>query len=93
MASTPATPILVGMTRGPTKVTIVGGGVAALEVLIALRRLAEERVALELITPSAQWAYRPLAVAEPFGHGEAKTYDLVQIASDHGAALHLAGVQ
>ena len=81
------------MTRGPTKVTIVGGGVAALEALIALRQLAEERVALELITPSAQWTYRPLAVAEPFGLGEAKTYDLVQIARDHGAALHLAGVQ
>jgi len=67
--------------------------VAALEALIALRRLAEDRVALELITPTADWAYRPLAVAEPFGLGEAKTYDLVQIARDHGAALHLAGVQ
>jgi sulfide:quinone oxidoreductase len=81
------------MTRGRTKVTIVGGGVAALEALIALRSLAEERVALELITPKATWAYRPLAVAEPFGLGEAKTYDMVQIARDHGAALHLAGVQ
>jgi sulfide:quinone oxidoreductase len=81
------------MNAGPTKVTIVGGGVAALEALIALRHLAEERVALELITPRAEWAYRPLAVAEPFGLGEAKTYDLVQIARDHGAALHLAGVQ
>jgi len=81
------------MNAGPTKVTIVGGGVAALEALIALRHLAEERVALELVTPMAEWAYRPLAVAEPFGLGEAKTYDLVQIARDHGAALHLAGVQ
>ena len=81
------------MSRGQTKVTIVGGGVAALEALIALRELAEDRVALELITPKAKWAYRPLAVAEPFGLGEVKTYDLVQIARDHGAALHLAGVQ
>jgi sulfide:quinone oxidoreductase len=81
------------MTQGRTKVTIVGGGVAALEALIGLRELAQERVAIELITPTAQWAYRPMAVAEPFGLGEAKTYDLVQIAQDHGAALHLAGVQ
>jgi sulfide:quinone oxidoreductase len=81
------------MSRGQIKVTIVGGGVAALEALIALRQLAEDRVALELITPKAKWAYRPLAVAEPFGLGEVKTYDLVQIARDHGAALHLAGVQ
>ena len=81
------------MTREQTRVTIVGGGVAALEALIALRELAGDRVALELITPRAQWDYRPLAVAEPFGLGEVPTYDLVQIASDHGAALHLAGVQ
>lgn len=81
------------MSKDKTKVTIVGGGVAALEALIALRGLAEERVALELITPKAQWAYRPLAVAEPFGLGTARSYDLVQIARDHGAALHLAGVQ
>jgi sulfide:quinone oxidoreductase len=81
------------MSFEPTKVTIVGGGVAALEALIALRHLAEERAALELVTPRGDWSYRPLAVAEPFGFGEAKTYDLVRIARDHGAALHLAGVQ
>ena len=73
--------------------TIVGGGVAALEALIALRALAEERVTLEMITPKPHWAYRPLAVAEPFGLGEVKRYDLVQIARDNGASLHLAGLQ
>ena len=81
------------MSKETTKVTIVGGGVAALEALIALRALAEERVALELVTPQATWDYRPLAVAEPFGLGSVKSYDLVQIARDNGAALHLAGVQ
>jgi sulfide:quinone oxidoreductase len=74
------------------KVVIVGGGVAALEALIALRELAEERVQLELVTPTANFAYRPLAVAEPFGLGEPRRYDLVRIASDQGAALHLAGL-
>jgi sulfide:quinone oxidoreductase len=81
------------MSKGTTKVTIVGGGVAALETLIALRGLAEHRVELELVTPQAHWAYRPLAVAEPFGLGEVKSYDLVKVARDHGAAVHLAGVQ
>jgi sulfide:quinone oxidoreductase len=66
--------------------------VAALETMIALRQLAQERVELELITPRPDWVYRPLAVAEPFGLGEAKRYDLVRIARDHGAPLHLAGV-
>ena len=73
--------------------TIVGGGVAALEAMIALRQLAEERVAIELVAPTSEWSYRPLAVAEPFGLGEATTYDLVRIARDHGAAIHLSGVE
>ena len=86
-------PILVDMNNAQTKVTIVGGGVAALEAMIALRKLAEERVAIELVTPTAEWTYRPLTVAEPFGLGEATRFDLVRIARDHGAAIHLAGVQ
>ena len=73
-------------------VMIVGGGVAALEALIALRGLAEDRVAIELVSPTPEFAYRPLAVAEPFGLGDARRYDLVRIAADHGAALHLAGL-
>jgi sulfide:quinone oxidoreductase len=81
------------MGTSRTKVTIVGGGVAALEALIALRGMAEERIDLEIITPRPTWAYRPLAVAEPFGLGEAKTYDLVKAARDHSARLHLAGVE
>jgi len=81
------------MSEEHTKVTIVGGGVAAIEAMIGLRQLAEERIAIELVTPTPEWSYRPLAVAEPFGLGEAKRYDLVRIARDHGAAMHLAGVQ
>lgn len=75
------------------KVMIAGGGVAALEALMALRELAEERVALELVTPTPEFAYRPLAVAEPFGLGEARRYDVVRIASDHRAAVHIAGIK
>ena len=85
--------ILDDMSNGPTRVTIVGGGVAALEAMIALRHLAEERVAVELVTPTPEWAYRPLVVAEPFGLGRATRFDLVTIARDQGAAMHLAGVQ
>jgi sulfide:quinone oxidoreductase len=79
--------------ESPLKVLIVGGGVAALEALIALRGLAAERVSIELATPEPYFTYRPLAVAEPFGLGEAKRYDVVEIAAAHGAAVHLAGVQ
>ena len=51
------------MIKAPVKVLIAGGGVAALEALMALRELAEERVALELVTPTPELAYSPLAVA------------------------------
>jgi sulfide:quinone oxidoreductase len=81
------------MKEAPLKVVIAGGGVAALEALMALRELAEERVALELVTPTPEFAYRPLAVAEPFGFGEARRYDVVRIASDHGAVVHIAEIK
>jgi sulfide:quinone oxidoreductase len=51
------------------RVVIAGGGVAALEVMIGLRELAEERVDLTLVAPDNTFVYRPLAVAEPFGLG------------------------
>ena len=78
--------------RAERKVTIVGGGVAGLEALIALRALAPELTQLELMADTAQFAYKPLAVAEPFGAGVAHRFDLTRIARDHGARLHIAGL-
>jgi len=81
------------MGEGRTKVMIAGGGVAALEGLMAVHELASEYVDLELVTPTPEFAYRPLAVAEPFGLGEARRFDVVRIAGDHGAAVHMAGIK
>jgi len=47
-------------------VLIVGGGVAALEALLALRDMAGDRVRLTFAAPDPDFSYRPLAVAEPF---------------------------
>jgi sulfide:quinone oxidoreductase len=81
------------MNENPIKVMIAGGGVAALEALMALHELAGDRISLELVTPTPEFAYRPLAVAAPFGLGEARRYDVVRIASDHRAAVHIAAVK
>src|SRR5215208_6142520 len=81
------------MNENPIKVMIAGGGVAALEALMALHELAGDRISLELVTPTPEFAYRPLAVAEPFGLGEARRFDVVRIAGDHGAAVHIAGMK
>src|SRR6185437_13455501 len=47
-----------------------GGGPAAIEAALAVRRLAEERVAITLLSASEQFVYRPLSVGTPFGAGE-----------------------
>jgi sulfide:quinone oxidoreductase len=75
--------------RKPLRVVIAGGGVAALEALLALRRLAEDRVSVELLSAEPQFWYRPLAVAEPFGLGDLHGLDLGDIADECGARLIL----
>jgi sulfide:quinone oxidoreductase len=49
------------------RVVVAGGGIAALEAVLALRALAGLRVELELIAPGAELRYPPLEVVEPFG--------------------------
>ncbi len=53
--------------RQPLKVLIAGGGVAALEGLLALRELAGERVAITLLAPQEHFVYRALLTGEPLG--------------------------
>ena len=67
------------------RVVIAGGGVAALEAALALRRLAEELVSVELVAPEPRFWYRPLAVVEPFGAGDLHGLDLAELADECGA--------
>jgi sulfide:quinone oxidoreductase len=71
------------------RVLIAGGGVAGLETLLALRRLAGDLVDLELLAPEPQFWYRPLAVAEPFGIAVVDHFDLATIADSAGAVFTL----
>ena len=76
----------------PAEVLIVGGGVAALETMMALRDLAGDRVRVMLVARDPDFVYRAMAVAEPFGLGEAQRYPLRRIVEDFGAELAQAGV-
>jgi sulfide:quinone oxidoreductase len=76
----------------PAEVLIVGGGVAALETLMALRDLAGDRVRVTLVAGEPDFVYRPMAVAEPFGFGEARRYPLRRVVEDFGAGLVQASV-
>jgi sulfide:quinone oxidoreductase len=71
------------------RVVIAGGGVAALEALLALRRLAEGQVSVELLSTESQFWYRPLTVAEPFGLVDVHGLDLGTVADECGATLVL----
>ena len=72
------------------KVVIVGGGVAALEGALALRALASEAVDVELVAPEQEFTYRPMLVAEPFGHGSVRTFPLQRLAQAAGASFREA---
>jgi sulfide:quinone oxidoreductase len=69
------------------QVVIVGGGVAGLEALIALRALVGDRVAVTLVSQDDWFVDRPLTVAEPFGLGSAARYPLPEIAAEFDAGF------
>jgi sulfide:quinone oxidoreductase len=74
----------------PLHVLIAGGGVAALEAMMALRALAGDRVRITLLAPERDYHYRPMAVAEPFSIAQARSIALVAIAADFDAR-HITG--
>ncbi len=67
------------------RVVICGAGIAGIEGLLRLRRLAGDRVDIVLLSPSPYLDYRPLAVMEPFGTTPPRRFPLDRIASDTGA--------
>ncbi len=69
------------------RIVIAGGGVAAVETLLALRSLAENRVRIELLAPQPEFVYRPMVVAQLFGIGEEHRFDLARICDAQGAGL------
>src|SRR3954451_13300318 len=73
--------------RSPFRVLIVGGGVAGLETLMALRGLAGDLVTVTLITPADEFVYSPLTVERPFSVDRMRSVGLSRVAQDAGAAF------
>ena len=69
----------------PGHVVIVGGGVAALEALLALQALAGDRVDLTLVSQHDWFVDRPVTVAEPFGLASAARHSVPDIVAERGA--------
>jgi sulfide:quinone oxidoreductase len=71
------------------RVVVCGGGVAAVEAMLALREILAIRPHIDLVAPNERFVYAPLAVAEPFGLIETRLFDLTAIAEDLAAKLHV----
>jgi sulfide:quinone oxidoreductase len=69
------------------RVLIAGGGVAALETVLALHHLAPDHTAMTVIAPDSEFVYRPMSVREPFAYAPVNRYPLAPIVGDAGAEL------
>lgn len=68
-------------------VVVAGAGVAGLETALALDAFAREYVSVEVVAPEREFAYQPLAVAEPFRVGEVRRFPLDRLIEAAGAQL------
>ena len=77
------------------RMLVAGGGVAALEALLALHELAGRHVRLALLAAGTEFLNRPASVAAPFGLGGPGPVPFAEVAQRCDADLHrgtLAGV-
>src|SRR5690349_11760264 len=62
------------------RVVIAGGGIAAVETLLALRAAPRGgELDVTVVSPGGQLEYRPLSVLEPFGPAPVRRYPLDRI--------------
>jgi sulfide:quinone oxidoreductase len=76
-----------------TNVVVAGGGVAALEAVLALRALADDRVHITLVAPGPELTFRPSAPFEAFGPSVTGRLELEAIARDVGASFGLGRLE
>jgi sulfide:quinone oxidoreductase len=76
----------------PRSVIIAGGGPAAIEAALSLRRLAIERAAVTLVSDSETLVYRPSATVAPFGYPPPQRFSLPGLAAERGLRFVRAAV-
>jgi len=79
-------------TSEPTKVAIIGGGVAALEAMLALNAIGYAKADVHLFSPQTRFVLKPLAVSSGFGRGGLINFDLQKLAATGGATFHESSV-
>src|SRR5947209_11577266 len=69
-------------------VLIAGGGVAALETLLALRVLAEDRVDITILAPERKFINHSMCVEQPFKPRRVRGIELDRVAAEFHAHWH-----
>ncbi|MGI8593928.1 MAG: NAD(P)/FAD-dependent oxidoreductase [Solirubrobacteraceae bacterium] len=82
-----------GLDSTSRRVLIAGGGVAGLELMLALRELAPDQIDVTVLAAEEEFVYRPLSVAEPFALGEVRHYSVPDLCAKHGATFSLGRLQ
>ncbi|MCK9248858.1 MAG: FAD-dependent oxidoreductase [Solirubrobacteraceae bacterium] len=85
-----------GGPHEPQRILVAGGGIAALEAILALRaRVDRDRAVITVLAPNDGVRYPPLSVLQPFDGHEPWTMPLASFAADADVELrhgHLARV-
>jgi sulfide:quinone oxidoreductase len=71
----------------PLRVLVAGGGVAAIETVLALHALAGEKAELDLLAPGGEFVERPSSVLSPFSGEPAPSVPLDRL-SELGVRRH-----
>jgi sulfide:quinone oxidoreductase len=74
------------------RVLIAGGSVAGIEMALALRELAGDRVEIEIRDPREEFVYKPFSVGAPFGAARVSRYVLPDLAERCGASFELDSI-
>ena len=87
MAGQPTHNATRAIARRPVRprVVIAGGGVAALETLLALQALARDRVDVTIVEPELMFVDRSMAVVEPFKGRRVRGVRVQDVADECGA--------
>ena len=78
--------------NGVPHVVIAGGGVAALEGVLALRAVAGEAVTVEVVATEQDFVVKALSVAAPFLADEVRRYPLGELIAAAGGTFRRARV-
>jgi sulfide:quinone oxidoreductase len=76
----------------PLRVVIVGGGIGALEALMALHDLGEQQLRLTVLSRDADFIPRAMSVATPFAAGHVTRVPVADVCAHFGARHHRASV-